>query len=630
MEEFYSIQGEGYYTGNSAYFLRIGGCDVGCHWCDVKESWNADLHPPTSIEKIVAQFGMDAIAITDNGTWGHVPFVKVCEKYKVKPILGVELPVGGNMMGFLAKNNQGLSEIYELVTFSYKNKLEYEHLFDVSENVIMLSGVNPDWGLLPITKKDHLYIEMSSPKALEFCKKKGFKPVATSNNHYPTIKDKETYEILVGSNKLANAKPITNEFEFPGWIPREAKENTHYIANECNATLPTAKMVSFISEYTLKDLCVQGAKKKGIKLEGVYKERLDTFTRPETRDYFQVIFKTYDKAEAFYNKILTNQNFIKYAKELNFNEKDIRFKDISKINLTKKLSKIIFKPTDNILLKPFQSNFGYHVVQILKINKETTKKLEEVSQSLTYELKYNLASDKLYEKIDLINDLAFSGNNLEEIIQLSKIKNLKINKISNLSKNGLTYIDFKPSKINLDQKFLNEVWNLQTNEISELFEINENEFILLNVDNEIEGRSLGYTDAKELIEEKIQLDTKIKETKLKSERDFLKPNLKKLFGLKRDQNQNLESFFTNNVLIKIFSSDTGKINSLETVSGILTYKVLKKSTPNKLNNKNIKEIDKNFRDELISDIQSIFYKSFETNQKIKTNLNSLNNLIKVN
>ena len=38
MEEFYSIQGEGYYTGNSAYFLRIGGCDVGCHWCDVKES----------------------------------------------------------------------------------------------------------------------------------------------------------------------------------------------------------------------------------------------------------------------------------------------------------------------------------------------------------------------------------------------------------------------------------------------------------------------------------------------------------------------------------------------------------------------------------------------------------------
>ncbi len=53
MEEFYTIQGEGFHTGTAAYFIRIGGCDVGCHWCDVKESWNADLHPPTAIEEIV-------------------------------------------------------------------------------------------------------------------------------------------------------------------------------------------------------------------------------------------------------------------------------------------------------------------------------------------------------------------------------------------------------------------------------------------------------------------------------------------------------------------------------------------------------------------------------------------------
>ena len=53
MEEFYTIQGEGFHKGTAAYFIRIGGCDVGCHWCDVKESWNAELHPPTNIDKIV-------------------------------------------------------------------------------------------------------------------------------------------------------------------------------------------------------------------------------------------------------------------------------------------------------------------------------------------------------------------------------------------------------------------------------------------------------------------------------------------------------------------------------------------------------------------------------------------------
>ncbi len=53
MEEFYTIQGEGYHKGTAAYFVRIGGCDVGCHWCDVKESWLAELHPPTETNKIV-------------------------------------------------------------------------------------------------------------------------------------------------------------------------------------------------------------------------------------------------------------------------------------------------------------------------------------------------------------------------------------------------------------------------------------------------------------------------------------------------------------------------------------------------------------------------------------------------
>ncbi|MGI9550843.1 MAG: 7-carboxy-7-deazaguanine synthase QueE [Aurantibacter sp.] len=66
MEEFYTIQGEGFHKGTAAYFIRIGGCDVGCHWCDVKESWNSDLHPPTSIASIVenAASYSDTIVVT--------------------------------------------------------------------------------------------------------------------------------------------------------------------------------------------------------------------------------------------------------------------------------------------------------------------------------------------------------------------------------------------------------------------------------------------------------------------------------------------------------------------------------------------------------------------------------------
>ena len=53
MEEFYSLQGEGYHTGKAAYFVRIGGCDVGCHFCDVKESWNANKHPLIKSDDVI-------------------------------------------------------------------------------------------------------------------------------------------------------------------------------------------------------------------------------------------------------------------------------------------------------------------------------------------------------------------------------------------------------------------------------------------------------------------------------------------------------------------------------------------------------------------------------------------------
>lgn len=55
MEQFYTIQGEGRYSGRAAYFVRLGGCDVGCVWCDVKESWDAEAHPVLSLDEIVAE-----------------------------------------------------------------------------------------------------------------------------------------------------------------------------------------------------------------------------------------------------------------------------------------------------------------------------------------------------------------------------------------------------------------------------------------------------------------------------------------------------------------------------------------------------------------------------------------------
>ena len=65
MESFYTIQGEGYYQGSAAYFIRLGGCDVGCVWCDVKDSWDASKHPQFTVEQIVEE-ALGSLPLTVN------------------------------------------------------------------------------------------------------------------------------------------------------------------------------------------------------------------------------------------------------------------------------------------------------------------------------------------------------------------------------------------------------------------------------------------------------------------------------------------------------------------------------------------------------------------------------------
>ena len=84
MEEFYTIQGEGYHKGTAAYFIRVGGCDVGCHWCDAKESWNPAIHPPTAINQIAENASNYSKTIVVTGgeplTWNMNPLTTLLKE----------------------------------------------------------------------------------------------------------------------------------------------------------------------------------------------------------------------------------------------------------------------------------------------------------------------------------------------------------------------------------------------------------------------------------------------------------------------------------------------------------------------------------------------------------------------
>ena len=122
MEAFYTLQGEGYHKGGAAYFIRIGGCDVGCHWCDVKESWNAALHPPTHIDQIVrgAKQYSDTVVVTGGEPlmWSMEPLTNLLHSKEINIHIETSgaYPLSGNWDWFCLspkKNKLPKKEAYE-------------------------------------------------------------------------------------------------------------------------------------------------------------------------------------------------------------------------------------------------------------------------------------------------------------------------------------------------------------------------------------------------------------------------------------------------------------------------------------------------------------------------------------
>lgn len=89
MEAFLTQQGEGFFTGTNAYFIRLGGCDIGCHWCDTKDSWDPALHPIQAVEDINDQAKREGagIAVITGGEptmYNLRPLTSVLKKHQIK------------------------------------------------------------------------------------------------------------------------------------------------------------------------------------------------------------------------------------------------------------------------------------------------------------------------------------------------------------------------------------------------------------------------------------------------------------------------------------------------------------------------------------------------------------------
>lgn len=151
MEQFYTIQGEGRYSGRAAYFVRLGGCDVGCVWCDVKESWDAEAHPVLQLDEIIAPLIVthtDFVVITggEPAMYDLTEFTELLHVYNMEVAIETSgcYPLKGHIDWYCfspKKFKKPCSEAYEKAN-ELKVVIYNKSDFEWAENHAML--VNPD------------------------------------------------------------------------------------------------------------------------------------------------------------------------------------------------------------------------------------------------------------------------------------------------------------------------------------------------------------------------------------------------------------------------------------------------------------------------------------------------------
>jgi len=166
MESFLTIQGEGYFSGKTSYFLRIGGCDVGCHWCDVKESWDPNLHPLVKVDTIIKSIletNVKTVVITGGEPlmWNMEYLTKQLVKNNIQVHLETSgaYPLSGSFNWICLspkKTMKPLSSIYSLtnelkIIISNKNDFKWAMKFKKNVNSKCKLYLQPEW-----SKKDSI------------------------------------------------------------------------------------------------------------------------------------------------------------------------------------------------------------------------------------------------------------------------------------------------------------------------------------------------------------------------------------------------------------------------------------------------------------------------------------------
>ena len=365
----------------------------------------------------------------------------------------------------------------------------------------------------------------------------------------------------------------------------------------------------------------------------IYVSDKSKYTAEEKRKFYQVITQDINKANSFIKNIKTGLDFVTIAKDnfnLTLNDIDIGF--VKKSELPSIVVKSLFQAKVKDLIGPIKTKFGYSTYKVISIQPEKIVTYKDAYAGIKEELLKELTLDFLYKKIDVIEDLIAEGNNLNEIIKSKSIgSTLSINRINNVSKNGIIYsYNGENQFANKNKVFLDGIWKTPLNQISDIIELPDDKYVLIEPIKE----NKKETPIFEKINKNIYNDWLKKEIFIQSElklKELIKNKrvtFKSLTAIKRNQKGLTKKIKDHLIINKIFEIKEKNLSFFNIKNGIIAIKnVNSKTADYKVNKETIKDINFSLSKSFFNDYSQYYIQILANKHKLKRNYKDLENFI---
>ena len=474
---------------------------------------------------------------------------------------------------------------------------------------------------------------LTEKKYLEMIRTEGnFKQLSMPFQFNYTYDNKVVKAIIDWQNEIRDI-----EFDFIKYIDKKNIQrpdikilNEFYRNNKNSYVLPKTRDIKYI-EIKPSDFHdeVKITKKQ---INDKYEIDKSNYITSEKREIYQIISQEKNKVDEFKKLINAGTAFQTAAKKIfNLSKDDINLGLLTKKELSDISAEPLFSGKKNDIIGPLKTEFGFNVYKIVNVIPKTEIKYEDIIKDIKLNLLNELSIEILYEKLDLIEDLIAEGNNLEEITKSEIFKNkVFVKQLNKVSEDSFLHSYTKNKTfINKGEDFLKNIWMTKLNETSDIIDLKNDTYALIQVIKENSKEMLAFEQVREKVLNQWNSIEIVNQTKAKLKKLILSKNenLKSNSTIKRNQ-KSLDNFSDNSLIFNIFEIDNKDVNFLNTVDGVIAVKVKNRKVDNYQKNIEINNgLNLSLSKSFFNDYSNYFIKNLATKHKLVRNYIDLENFL---